>query len=302
MLSKRIDTQRTIVEVLATQLKGARAELKKLERKQTKLEALTALTAELSTDPDTADSLPGATSQPALAPRLIEILSDEPVRVLRVIEIEEITTATTTTTPPSLDEAAPVDPDKLNTQAEAEKKAAKRSQVAVEAASIKVNWLTESTGVTVDSEGVERAFTCDNWTSTEPTFTLMTRAGKEIKSTWKNPGIESSRHFLALETSLPTHFLEQIKSAGYRLDRVDSGSNSRAYDAYHNGQKIGRIKEGLFQDWTHNLQRGSYRLSPRLNIIECLKNLQQSFTKKQAEDANFIEDNAALAQFMLRAR
>lgn len=314
LLHQRIDTQRTIVEALATQLKSARAELKKLERKQTKLEALTVLTAELSTDPDTADSLPGAsaTSQPALAPRLIEILSDEPTRLLRVIEIEEVATTTTKPdsgawadiededdAPPSLDEAAPLDESKLKAQADAEKKAAKLSQIAVEAATITVRWLTENTGITIDAEGIERTFTCDNWAATEPVFSLMTRAGKEIKSTWKNPGIESSRHFFALEKSLHSHFLGVIEAAGFKLERVDSETNARAYDAYWNGQKIGRIREGLFEDWLHNLQRVNYAVTPRRNIIECLQDLRQSFSNKQAENIKFIADNTALAHSML---
>lgn len=171
-------------------------------------------------------------------------------------------------------------------------------KVRVKAANLQVYWIDVDSGYTLDSEGIQRNFFTPNPFAFNPEYSLTTQKGKEIKSTWKNTGIEANAHFYAIKESYHNHFIKSIESTGYLLQLLESDNMSHSYLVWKDEQKLGKITQHLHDRWSHNLQNS--RIAAQFPTpMTCISDLAQKFAEKQAETAKFKAENVELAKQML---
>ncbi len=148
---------------------------------------------------------------------------------------------------------------------------------------IKVTWISATTGITTDAEGEVRNFLCSSWYSPTPELTLVTGEGKEIKSTWNNKGIEANPHFRAIRKSLHSHFITTIEGEGFILETHKSDNLSREFVVHFDGQRIGSLKQHFATDrFSHSLQPNSAWSQKFSSPIPCLQNLKATFAMRNA--------------------
>ena len=283
MLQQRIEFQQHLAETLSAQLKAARAELKKLQAKQAKLNKLFEMQSELLADPDVADSLAGGDQTPE-ALRLIEIETDddsaqvehllsEGVRSVR--EAEHLIQA-----------KKELDATKETIKAEQCSPPEQEEKIRDAAAKLTVIWEGAAMGKTIDAEGVERRFYVKKWDAFRLGFILETSSGKAIESNWKNAGVANNSHFYAIKRSQHEQFLKECKKIGVNLSLIESDNVSRTYavyrlsDSYKPGEKLGTITQSFDELW--HIGNGRFYPHKYAHIHNCLAALKIEIEAKEA--------------------
>lgn len=177
-------------------------------------------------------------------------------------------------------------------------------QQSTKASVIKVEWHNEQGGVTVDTDGIVRQFTCSKWDSRNPDFELITQGEKAIKSSWKTT--QENPHFLAIKSTLHDNLIQQCEKLGYilsvyqgSLPDLANGNNETDYTVWHDGQKLGVIHHYYLDHWTHSFQSNRGPLRPFAWVTDCLQALEVAYKAAVAEREKFDADTKAMAEAQL---